>query len=158
MMNRAVTSVLFCAVLCSCYASSVAYRDCGSTLSNVTEVSIPGCHEMDARCTLIPGVNMMLSIKFIPNVDISQVNVFAHGVVYHVSSPLPLDEHDVCKDPYSGIQCPLERGQEYNYMYMLSLHKKTPNYRLDLKWEFQDAEGEKIVCVIIPVQVRVVKD
>ncbi|XP_014485493.1 PREDICTED: protein NPC2 homolog [Dinoponera quadriceps] len=153
-MNQAIASVLFCVILCFCYASCVNFWSCGSTLGRFTDVSVIGCSTKDKRCIFIPGATIVVFIKFIPDVDIPQVYARARAVKEEGDVHFVFDESDVCKDPYSLVQCPLQKDQEYNYTEMFILDPNTLDYSITLEWELVNAAGEKIVCVGIPADLR----
>ncbi|XP_032685917.1 NPC intracellular cholesterol transporter 2 homolog a-like [Odontomachus brunneus] len=154
-MIRAIASVLFCAVLCSCYSSCVgyAYMDCGSTLGSFSSVSVSGCDTNTESCHLIRGTNATINIKFKPNTDISQVNLHVFGVILDVEIPFPMDKPDVCKDLECGVHCPLRKDQEYNYTTSMFVKKAFPKVKVQIKWEFVDAHNQMIVCIQFPAKI-----
>ncbi|XP_014482247.1 PREDICTED: protein NPC2 homolog [Dinoponera quadriceps] len=154
-MSRAVIFALFCAVLCSCYGSCVAYvyEDCGSTLGKFSDVSVTGCQTTDENCALKRGTNATISIKFKPNAHISQVLIRVYGVMLDIPIPFPLDKPDMCKDPDCGVKCPLEKDQEYTYTTTMYVQRKFPSVNVYIKWEFVDDKENKIVCVIFPARI-----
>lgn len=156
-MNRVVIifTSLLCVFLCCCTSCiAVVFQDCGSTLGRFTEVSVSSCQLSDARCALTRGTNASIFVKFIPNADISQVNVHVHGVILDLPVPFPIDKPDACKDPDCGVQCPLHKDQEYHYTTTIFVQRKFPRVNVDIKWEFADDKGNEIVCILFPAKVE----
>lgn len=59
--------------------------------------------------------------------DIQQVKVLVYGVMLDIPVPFPIDQPDACKDPDSGVQCPVHKDQEYHYTTMMLVQKKFPS-------------------------------
>lgn len=49
------------------------------------------------------------------DVDVKDVGVKIYGMVAGVPVPFPFDQPDACKDPNSGIHCPVTKGTELVY-------------------------------------------
>ncbi|XP_014482183.1 PREDICTED: protein NPC2 homolog [Dinoponera quadriceps] len=123
------------------------------TLGRATNISVSDCNITDSRCILMPGRNALLSVEFMPYVDVEQVYVRMYSVVSTVTVPLSLKTPDVCKDPNSGIQCPLTKDHKYKYNNTIVIHEGFPYFFLDIMLEFVNGGGEAIVCILIPVQI-----
>ncbi|XP_012538993.1 NPC intracellular cholesterol transporter 2 homolog a [Monomorium pharaonis] len=149
-----VAVAFFCALYCSACCLAFTFDDCGSTLGKFTEVSVSGCPTSGEKCALVRGTNASISIKFIPNKDISQVNVRVYGVLMDVPVPFPLEKPDACKDPNDGIDCPLHKDQEYHYTTTMFVQKKFPSVSVYIKWELVNDKAEKIVCIEFPARVK----
>lgn len=50
----------------------------------------------------------------------------AFGSILDVPVPIPIPQPWVCKDPTSGITCPVKKDQEIEYKNTMKLEKKTP--------------------------------
>ncbi|KAL6254532.1 hypothetical protein P5V15_014585 [Pogonomyrmex californicus] len=154
MSRVAVVTFAFYYALCSVSCLAVTFEDCGSSLGKFTEVSVSNCQSTDARCILTRGTYESISIKFIPNQDISQVNVRIFGVLHSVPIPFPFDKPDVCKDTNDGVDCPLHKDQEYHYTTTLFVQKQYPAVSVDIKWEFITKNDDKIICVVFPAKIK----
>ena len=149
-----VVYALLCVLCCSAFCLAATFSNCESTLGRYTEVSVSGCQASDARCALVRGTNASISIKFIPNKDITQVKARVYGILIDIPVPFPLEKPDVCKDPDDGVSCPLHKDQEYHYTTTLFVQKNFPRVNVDIKWELVNEKGEKIVCIEFPARVE----
>ncbi|XP_012215342.1 NPC intracellular cholesterol transporter 2 homolog a [Linepithema humile] len=149
-----IAFALVCALCCSAPCLGVSFENCGSTLGKFTAVSVSGCQATDEKCVLVRGTNASISITFVPNEDVSHVTARVYGIMMTVPIPFPLDKPDVCKDPDDGVNCPLQGNQEYHYTTALFVQKKFPSVSVDIKWEFVDSTGKKIVCILFPAKVK----
>lgn len=59
-------------------------------------------------------------------VDVKNVEAKAFGVLMDVPVPFPLEKPEICKDPDSGIKCPLKKDEEVEYKVSFFVEKKTP--------------------------------
>ncbi|EFN89512.1 Protein NPC2-like protein [Harpegnathos saltator] len=125
----------------------------GSTLGKFTNVSVSNCRTSDEKCILKRGNNATISIKFIPNMDISSVDVLVYGVMLDIPIPFPIEKPDACEDPDSGIHCPLKKNQEYYYTTTMFVQRKFPSVSVDIKWELVNTDKQKIVCILFPAKV-----
>ncbi|GAB1863134.1 NPC intracellular cholesterol transporter 2 homolog a-like [Camponotus japonicus] len=155
-MNRSMSGVLalLCVLYCSAFCLAIHFDDCGSPLGKFTEISVSGCKESDSRCALVRGTNASITIKFIPNKDINQVDVRVYGVLLDIPVPFPLDNPNACTDSHDGLKCPLQKDQEYNYTTSLFVQKIYPSVNVDVKFELVDGNEEKIVCIEFPAKVK----
>ncbi|XP_011862437.1 PREDICTED: protein NPC2 homolog isoform X2 [Vollenhovia emeryi] len=125
-MTRVTIVALFYALCYFASSLAVTFQDCGSKSGKFTEILVSGCEMTQENCILKRGTNASISIKFIPNKDISQVKVRVYGVLVHVPVPFPFQKSDACNDPDDGITCPLKKNQEYHYTTTLFVEKKYP--------------------------------
>ncbi|XP_020284515.1 protein NPC2 homolog [Pseudomyrmex gracilis] len=154
-----VTNITFAFLYVLCFTAqsfAIYFEDCGSSLGKFTEVSVSKCRDSDPKCFLIRGTNASISIKFVPNQDISNVKVRVTGIVFDVPVPFPLDpkKTDACKDPDSNIDCPLRKNQEYRYTTTMFVHKNFPSVAVDIKWEFLNENNKNIVCIKFPARIK----
>lgn len=107
--------------------------------------------------------------------EIPEVKTVVHGIIMGMEMPFPLPNPDACKD--SGITCPLKKDQNYEYIASLPVMRAYPKVmanerlrflcevilswglffmqvRVDVKWELQTAQGEKILCLLIPAKIE----
>ena len=63
---------------------------------------------------------------FCTDKDISDITAHAFGVLLDVPIPFPLKNSNVCKDPDSGVKCPLKKDQETDFKNTFNVDKKTP--------------------------------
>ncbi|KAG5319217.1 NPC2 protein, partial [Pseudoatta argentina] len=152
MQISVVFSVLY--ILCGSTSSlAFVFEDCGSEAGKFDEISISSCDVSDEKCTLPRGTDIKVFIKFAPNKDISDITAHAFGVLLDVPIPFPLKNPNVCKDPDSGVKCPLKKDQETEFKNTFNVDKKTPAVSVDVMWEFRNEKDEKITCIKFPVKV-----
>ncbi|XP_020284432.1 protein NPC2 homolog [Pseudomyrmex gracilis] len=154
-MIRTNVAFSFLYFLC-CLASSIAFvfEDCGSEVGKFNEISISSCDTSEEKCSIIRGSETRVSLKFTPSLDISNVKARAYGVLLDVPVEFPMDKPDVCKDPDSGVNCPLTKDQENEYKSSFTVDKKIPALSLDVMWEFVNENDKTIICVKFPVKIK----
>ncbi|XP_066292081.1 NPC intracellular cholesterol transporter 2-like [Branchiostoma lanceolatum] len=133
----------------------VKYEDCGpkGKLATINYVDIKPCKE--EPCQLVKGQDVSLTIDFTANKRITEVTAAVYGVIAGTSIPIPhpLPNPNGCKDPDSGLACPLAAGGSYQYTSTL---KVLPIYQLislPVKWELKDQNEDVITCVQVPVEI-----
>ncbi|XP_018405084.1 PREDICTED: protein NPC2 homolog [Cyphomyrmex costatus] len=145
-------SVLF--VLCEITSSfAFVFEDCGSEAGKFNDVSISSCDVSDEKCSLPRGTDINVFLKFTSDKDISDVKAYAFGILLDVAIPFPLENSDVCKNPNSGVKCPLKKDQETEFKDTFNVDKKTPAVSVDVIWEFRNEKDEKIICIKFPVKI-----
>ncbi|XP_029165236.1 ecdysteroid-regulated 16 kDa protein-like [Nylanderia fulva] len=155
MSRKDVAFSLLCVLCCTVSSFAFVFEDCGSEVGKLNEITISSCEELsEERCSFPREIDILSTIKFTPNVDVSAVEMRAFGVLLDVPVPFPLKEPDVCKDPDSGINCPLTKDQEVVYKSKLFLEKKTPTLSVDAMLEFVNEKGEKIICIKFPAKIK----
>ncbi|XP_077261940.1 ecdysteroid-regulated 16 kDa protein-like [Temnothorax americanus] len=153
MTRISVAFSLLCALCGITSSSAFVFEDCGSQLAKIDEIEISSCDVSDEKCVLTRGETIHVKAKVTPNTDITEVKVFAYGVILDVAVPFPLKKPDVCKNPDSGLKCPLKKDQEVNYKATFVVEKKTPTLSVDVMWEFKNEKDEKIICLKFPVKI-----
>lgn len=53
----------------------------------------------------------------------------AFGVLLDVPVPFPLEKPEVCKDPSTGLKCPLKKDEEVEYKAHFFVDKSVPSVR-----------------------------
>lgn len=105
-------------------------------------------------CTLKHGQNYTITINFQAGADAKDIGVKIFGVVAGVPVPFPFDQPDACKDPKSGVTCPVSKGAEITYVATLPIKSEYPAIKLYVKWELvNNDDGTIMVCDEIPVAV-----
>lgn len=66
--------------------------------------------------------------------------------------PFQLQNPDACVD--TGLHCPLEQNETYEYKAVLPVLKVYPKVKVQVKWELQDERGNDIICVEIPAKIN----
>lgn len=84
--------------------------------------------------------------------DAQTVTTVVHGIIMGVEMPFPLQNPNGCVD--SGLQCPLSKDSEYEYVASLSVLKSYPKVKVEVKWELRNEKNENIVCVLIPAKIE----
>ncbi|XP_072750246.1 ecdysteroid-regulated 16 kDa protein-like [Anoplolepis gracilipes] len=155
MTRKAIAFSLLCTLCCIVPSLAFVYEDCGSEVGKFSEVTISSCPDLsEEKCSILRQTEISVSMKFTANVDISTIEARAFGVLVEVPIPVALEKPDVCKDPDSGITCPLKQGQEVQYKASFTLEKTTPALSLEIMWEFRNEKDEKIVCVKFPAKIK----
>ncbi|XP_011630991.1 NPC intracellular cholesterol transporter 2 homolog a-like [Pogonomyrmex barbatus] len=138
-----------------CVTSSFAFvfEDCGSEVGKFTDIVISSCTTADEKCAVARGSEVSVVVKFVPNVDVSDVEAHAFGVILDVPVPFPLEKPKVCKEPSSGLKCPLKKDVEAEYKATFTVEKKAPALSVDVMWEFRNEKDEKIICIKFPAKI-----
>ncbi|EFA02897.1 ecdysteroid-regulated 16 kDa protein [Tribolium castaneum] len=139
------------AILLLFVACAYGYEDCGSKDGSVVSVTIANC-DNDKKCVLKRNTNVSIEIAFTTNADSDTLTAVVHGVVLGVPLPFNLPNPDGCKD--SGVSCPLRAGQSYTYKTSLPVLSSYPKVTVDVQWELKDKEGNDVVCILIPSQIK----
>ncbi|XP_028293629.1 NPC intracellular cholesterol transporter 2-like [Gouania willdenowi] len=140
----------FVALLCLMGLSSadpVKFVDCGSTSGKVTIVDITPCPSQP--CQLHKGDSYSVNVTFSSTVDSSSSTAVVHGILGGVPIPFSIPVGDGCK---SGIQCPIQQQQIYNYQATLPVKTEYPSLKLVVEWELRDDNKNDLFCVKFPVQ------
>ncbi|XP_035206807.1 NPC intracellular cholesterol transporter 2-like [Stegodyphus dumicola] len=125
-------------------------NDCGST-AVVNSVTVSGCADSMNFCPLVRGTDANVTIAFTSNSEAKILEAIVTSASFGVSLPIPVPEQDVCK---SGISCPLHKGQLYTYMSQLEVKKSYPLTRILVVWKLIDGNGNDLVCVEIPCEIK----
>ncbi|XP_012538990.1 NPC intracellular cholesterol transporter 2 homolog a [Monomorium pharaonis] len=144
---------LLCVLCGITFSFAFVFEDCGSEIGKMTSVSISTCDVADEKCSFPREKKIDVAVKFIPSIDVTDVKAYAFGVLMDVPIPFPLEKPDVCKDPNSGLKCPLKKDQEVEYKNSYVLEKKTPTLSIDVIWEFRNDKDQKIMCIKFPARV-----
>uniref|UniRef100_A0A3Q2G757 NPC intracellular cholesterol transporter 2 n=2 Tax=Cyprinodon variegatus TaxID=28743 RepID=A0A3Q2G757_CYPVA len=139
--------VLLCLMGVS-WAQPVKYLDCGSVSGKVTGVDINPCPSQP--CQLHKGDSYSVNVTFISNVDSDTSTAVVHGIVAGVPLPFPIPVPDGCR---SGIQCPITKGQTYNYQASLPVKSEYPSIKCVVEWELRDKDNKDLFCIKFPVQI-----
>ncbi|KAG1661581.1 NPC intracellular cholesterol transporter 2 [Nymphon striatum] len=135
-----ILAVLLLAVCCS---ASLPIKDCGSKHGKVTSVEVKGCTEVP--CVFKRGTTVDVKIKFTSFEDSKTAKTVLTGIIGGVPLPFPLAKSDACK--YSGITCPLKKGQEYTYDLSMPIKESYPALTITAKWELKDDNSEDLFCI-----------
>ncbi|XP_076620742.1 NPC intracellular cholesterol transporter 2 homolog a [Colletes latitarsis] len=129
--------------------------DCGSKVGKFTSVSLAGCDMSQSVCDLVRNTNASININFTIDKDMTDVYAMVRGIIMEVPIPFPLPNADACKDPDSGITCPLTKsGEVYHYKNTLPVLSSYPKLSVIVKWELRDENNENIVCLLIPAKIK----
>ncbi|NP_001093080.1 ecdysteroid-regulated 16 kDa protein-like [Bombyx mandarina] len=127
-------------------AEAKFFKDCGSKLATVHNVTVSGCEESSSHCILKRNTDATIGLQFTPLHNIDRINTEVHGVIMNIPIPFPLPESDACKD--NGLTCPLKEGTLADYKATLPILKSYPKVTVEVKWELQSEHGD-LVCVLI---------
>lgn len=153
-MTRKDVFPLLCVLCCIVSSFAFVYEDCGSEVGKFSEISVSSCDLSEEKCSIIRGSEVHVSMKFTPSVDVQNIEAKAFGVLMDVPVPFPLEKPEICKDPDSGVKCPLKKDEEVEYKISFFLEKKTPALSLEVMWEFRSEKDEKIICVKFPAKIK----
>ncbi|XP_031635975.1 NPC intracellular cholesterol transporter 2 homolog a-like [Contarinia nasturtii] len=135
--------------------NALEFKDCGSELGKFSKVVVSNCDEASSVCVLKRHTNATIDLDFnlVDDSKIENVSTVVHGVILGVEMPFPLANPNACVD--SGIECPLEKGKNYNYQQTLPVLKSYPKVSVTVKWELKDVTSAKtIICVLIPARIE----
>ncbi|XP_008335452.1 NPC intracellular cholesterol transporter 2 [Cynoglossus semilaevis] len=139
--------VLLCLIGFSC-AVPVKFADCGSTSGKVSTVDISPC--VTQPCQLQKGQSYSVNVTFSSAVASKTSKAVVHGIIAGVPIPFPIPIEDGCQ---SGIQCPIQKEQSYNYLNNLPVKSEYPSMKLVVEWELKDDNKEDFFCIKFPVQI-----
>ncbi|XP_042356643.1 NPC intracellular cholesterol transporter 2-like [Plectropomus leopardus] len=139
--------VLICLMGFTC-AVPVKFLDCGSSSGKVDMVDINPCPSQP--CQLHKGQSYSVNVTFSSAVESQTSTAVVHGVIAGVPVPFPIPIEDGCK---SGIKCPIQKQQKYNYVTALPVKTQYPAIKLVVEWELEDDHKEDLFCVKFPVQI-----
>lgn len=139
--------VLFSLVALAC-AEQVKYLDCGSSVGKVSMVDISPCPNQP--CQLHKGQSYSVNVTFSSDVASETSKAVVHGVIAGVPIPFPIPIEDGCK---SGIKCPIQKQQSYNYVNALPVKSEYPAIKLVVEWELRADNSADLFCIKFPVQI-----
>ncbi|XP_051873121.1 NPC intracellular cholesterol transporter 2-like [Pristis pectinata] len=129
-------------------AEPVKFKDCGSESGNLTTVDITACTSLP--CQLHKGKTYGVNVTFVSFTASETSKAVVHGIMAGVPLPFTLPNDDGCK---SGIQCPIRKGQQYNYINSLAIKEEYPSVKLVVQWQLKDDKSRDIFCWEIPVEI-----
>ncbi|RVE57151.1 hypothetical protein OJAV_G00213540 [Oryzias javanicus] len=129
-------------------ATSVKFVDCGSSSGKVAMVDINPCSTQP--CQLHKGDSYTVNVTFNSGVESQTSTAVVHGIIAGVPIPFPIPVADGCK---SGIQCPIQKEQTYNYATELPVKSEYPPIKLVVEWELKDDGKNDLFCIRFPVQI-----
>lgn len=139
--------VLLCLMGFTC-ADPVKFIDCGSSAGEVVMVDINPC--VSQPCQLHKGQSYSVNVTFKSAVESQTSTALVHGIIAGVPVPFPIPIEDGCK---SGIQCPIQNGQQYHYQNSLPVKSEYPPIKLTVEWELKDDNKNDLFCIKFPVQI-----
>ncbi|XP_065363394.1 NPC intracellular cholesterol transporter 2 homolog a [Calliphora vicina] len=131
---------------------ALQFTDCGSKTGKFTKVVVSDCDTTKNECILKRNSSVSITIDFSLAEDVTSIKTVVHGKVMGVEMPFHLQNPDACVD--SGLKCPLEKDETYEYTATLPVLKAYPKVNVMVKWELKDQNGEDIVCVEIPAKIN----
>lgn len=63
--------------------------------------------------------------------DATDLKSVVHGKILNMLVPFPLPHPDTCKDPGSGVICPLTNGASFHYKATLPVRSNYPSVSLN---------------------------
>ncbi|CAL8144229.1 unnamed protein product [Orchesella dallaii] len=132
-----------------------SYFDCGSA-STIKSLSVIPCDSVvskrvgSAVCEIKRGSNVTFNVSFVPKANATQLKTVIHGIYDFVPIPFPCPQPDACQN--SGLSCPLQAGQLYNYKMTAEVLEKYPRIKLWVKGQIEDENGNNVICVEIHVK------
>ncbi|XP_014291239.1 NPC intracellular cholesterol transporter 2 homolog a [Halyomorpha halys] len=144
--------VILCTAVLVPFGTCFKFIDCGSKFGQFTDIAVTDCDPPNtAYCKLNRGTNATLTVKFTPNEDITEVTAVVHGILGGVPIPFNLPNPNCCKE--SGLQCPLEKNQQYTYVATLPVLGSYPRVKVTVKWELQTNDKKDIICFELPAKI-----
>nr|QWT69286.1 Niemann-Pick type C2-1 protein [Neoseiulus barkeri] len=144
------TFIVLCAVISAAFASP--YSQCSPAAGQIASVAVKDCSDDVSTCILHRGTDAQITINFTPQVDANNVIVKAYGIIGGVPLPYPLNNNNACQN--SGITCPVKAGTPITYSQSFKVEKFYPALSLNVKWTLVNANGEELLCVMIPVKIQ----
>ncbi|XP_067637324.1 NPC intracellular cholesterol transporter 2 homolog a [Eurosta solidaginis] len=151
-MKQNILFLLFAITISSSVVYGLQFTDCGSKTGSFSKVAISDCDTTKNECILKRNTTASITIIFSLNEVAQNITTVVHGKVLGVEMPFHLQNPDACVD--SGLKCPLEKGETYEYRATLPVLKAYPKVKVLVKWELQDQNSEDIICVEIPAKIQ----
>ncbi|XP_067005148.2 NPC intracellular cholesterol transporter 2 homolog a [Anabrus simplex] len=124
--------------------TGIDYKDCGSTMGTLLNVTVSNC-DQKAVCILKRGQKATIDIYFTPGERVENVTVKVYGIVSGHQVPFP-DPSIVNGCNGSGLSCPLLPGQPQHYTSTLLVKRIFPRLHVGIKWILTDEHQQSIVC------------
>lgn len=123
-MSSVLKILLLTTFMCLLLAPAFAleYKDCGSHLSNISEIVVSGCKKVP--CIFHRGSKVNVRITFVPKVEIKNTTVIVWGLFSLVKIQFPIPNPDGCKN--SGLTCPLKPNVPATYHVQLDIKNTYP--------------------------------
>uniref|UniRef100_UPI00398F2C48 NPC intracellular cholesterol transporter 2-like n=1 Tax=Pristiophorus japonicus TaxID=55135 RepID=UPI00398F2C48 len=131
-----------------CGAQPVKFKDCGSKTGQINTVDITSCPSLP--CVLHRGQTYGVNVTFTSSTSSQTSKAVVHGILSGIAIPFSIPNADGCK---SGIQCPIQNNQKYNYINSLPIKREYPSVKLVVQWELKDDNSDDIFCWVIPVEI-----
>ncbi|XP_028995077.1 NPC intracellular cholesterol transporter 2-like [Betta splendens] len=147
MDTRAGFVVLLCLIGFTCVEMTV-FKACPSSSGKVVSVDIVPCNTVP--CQLHKGESYTVNVTLSSDVDSNGCTAVVHGVIAGIPVPFSIPNSDGCK---SGIECPVQKGRNYNYVATLPVKTDYPSISLTVKWELTDDSKEDLFCIMFPVEI-----
>ncbi|MBN3292212.1 NPC2 protein, partial [Polypterus senegalus] len=138
----------FLSLIVVCNAEPIKYADCGSKVGKIASVDILPCPTQP--CILQKGKTYSVNVTFNSNVNSETSKAIVHGIIAGLPIPFPIPIDDGCK---SGIQCPMNKDQIYNYINELPVKPEYPSIKLVVQWELKDQTNTDYFCFRFPVEI-----
>lgn len=137
-----------------CGFSALEFKDCGSKIGKFTKIKVSGCDESKSVCVLKRHTNATIDLNFnlVEADTCANVTTVVHGIIMGVEMPFPLPNPNACVN--SGLECPLTKGTNYDYVATLPVLKSYPKVKVDVKWELKTENKDVIICVLIPAKIE----
>jgi len=132
-------------------AMEIKFKDCGSQVGKIHSVAIEPCTSFP--CQLKRGQSYSITVDFTSaeDTDVLHSKIMAKAFGFNV--PFTLPNADGCKD--SGIECPVRKGQRYQFKASLPILAIYPRISVLVSWSLYDHEvnGNKLFCFATPLKV-----
>ncbi|KAK7903894.1 hypothetical protein WMY93_016501 [Mugilogobius chulae] len=129
-------------------AETVKFVDCGSAVGKVSTVNVTPCPTQP--CQLKKGDNYSVNVTFVSTVETQKSTAVVHGIVAGVPIPFPIPISDGCE---SGIKCPIQTEQTYNYVATLPVKSEYPCLKVVVEWELKDDGSKDLFCIKFPIEI-----
>lgn len=130
-------------------AQAGPFKDCGSVAGTVIDVEISSCSSFP--CILHKGETYMINVTFSSKVASNKCTAVVYGIIAGIPVPFSIPEPDGCK---SGISCPIQSGNKYNYVNKMIVKPEYPNLKLTVKWELKSDDAKDLFCWEVPAQIE----
>ncbi|XP_067894766.1 NPC intracellular cholesterol transporter 2-like [Heterodontus francisci] len=143
---QVLAALLALGVLCG--AQPVKFHDCGSKTGEIKTVDITPCPS--EPCELHKGQTYNVNVTFTSATTSQTSEAVVHGILGGIPLRFHIPNADGCK---SGIQCPIQNKQNYNYINSLPIKQDYPSVKLVVEWELKDDNDTDLFCWMVPVEI-----
>jgi len=114
----------------------------------IQEVSVSPCDS--DPCVLKKGTTGTFSVTFVAPDDSKKLTAQMSAIIGGLRLPAPHFDRNVCNG--YGVECPVTKGNRYNYKYVMKVLPEYPAIRTTFRLSAKDDKGNSVFCFKMPVR------